>query len=298
MNIIVTGASGFLGRYVLNELSHTGHTVKAIGRSKNKLIGLSSSANYTFAESDYSLASLLSEFKGFDTIIHLASEIMQRNTDKFRITDFNNIELFQNVLLAAKQNDIKKVIQTSTISVYSEVDVLNTEENCKHPPKTIYGLSKYMCDIYAEYFRDNSDVEVLTLRLARLYGYGDRETVIFEQFVNKAINKEPLTIFGDGSSTIEYVYVKDVSKFIVNALNYPKVGGIYNLGFNYIYSLKEIALAINLIFKNPEPVLFPKPNFKNTKGVRMNSNKLTTTFDYKSNWSLLKSLKDLALYYN
>lgn len=298
MEVVVTGASGFLGKYVVASFLEKGYDVIALSRQKNKLEKLSILPNYSYKETDYSLESLQEITQNTTVIVHLASQLMQRNTNMFEISKFSNLNLLENLLIAASINKVEKVIQTSSISVYDKAHYKNSESESNLVPSTIYGLSKLYCDLYANYFaKKQPNIDIISLRLARLYGYGEREGLMFTDFIKKAKNKEELTLYGNGSSSIEYIYVKDVVEAINKSVSLQQgFSGILNIGTSKLLTVKEIAEKINKVFNNHTPISFTKPNHKDVEGVSMKIEKASEILNWEAKWTLDKALNDLYQY--
>src|SRR5690606_19041770 len=126
------------------------------------------------------------------------------------------------------KNLIQKLITTSSINVYPLSQEL--KESQTPAPWNIYGVSKANVDIYLSYIMTKVSTKIYSLRLARLYGYGEREGLMFTDFINKAKNKQPLTINGEGKSTIEYIYIQDAVRALIEFIENGHSQGIYNIG--------------------------------------------------------------------
>ena len=151
---------------------------------------------------DYSFESLCDGLTVAETIIHLASQTMQRYSDPFRVSLFFavNITMTENLLLAAKQVGVQKVCQMSSNSVFSSENKIPFNDKDYPIPATIYGVSKVYAEKLCEYFSYNSEVKVISLRLARLFGYGERSSVVFTKYMNLANDEKPPPVWRDGKT--------------------------------------------------------------------------------------------------
>lgn len=289
MNILITGATGFLGKYLVRYLLADNHQLFVLGRSIEKLeqcFGDSCTAKAT----DYSYEDLLRKTEGVDVVIHLASLLMQRDTDPLRVTPFlKNIEMVENLALASHNNNVKHFINVSSISVYDLVEGVSESESIA--PSNIYGVSKVCSDIYLEYLQKKTQMVITTLRLARLYGVGEREGLMFTNFISKARKNELLSVFGDGKSDIEYLYIEDAVSAILKVIKNPQKG-IYNVGNAQKFSVKEMAEVINHVFENEDKIEYLEGS-STVSGTCMKNTKFRNHFDWKPEYSLLDAIKDI-----
>ena len=295
MKIAVTGATGFLGKYVVDYFcDNLLYKLLVIARPEEY-------ANEVFHrrvnvfESDYSEESLKKAFEGIDIILHLAAQTMSRDTDPLKISAFYdvNILLTENVLLAANYNKVKLVCQMSSNGVYSNFNKLPFTEQDRPQPPTIYGLSKIYSEYLGEYFSSRTGIKVISLRLARLFGYGERPGVVFMKYINQAINKCPLEIWGEGETCIEYMYVKDALTAIEKVITQDIPSGMYNVGVNRSYTVKEIAEIINSVCNNKGNVIFDNTKKEAGYHILMDSSKFNHITGWHSEWKMEDAIKDI-----
>lgn len=294
MKILITGASGFLGKNLTEFLIDKGHTITVLGRDEGKLKNVFFGGPVIIKITDYSLESLKSLTQDQEIIIHLASKLMNRETHPFKISDFHdNIQIVENLIIACSENNVKKFINTSSISVYPRKNQVHEEQESL--PWNIYGVSKANVDIYLNYIKNKVQTHIVSLRLARLYGYGEREGLVFTDFVSKALNKETLTISGEGKSTIEYIYIKDVVDAIYAFVEDNKCQGIYNVGSGKAFTILEIATSINEVFENQENIQFVNDCKEEIMGSVMDITKIKSDLNWVPQWNLTKSLNDIKI---
>ncbi|MDY3536586.1 NAD(P)-dependent oxidoreductase [Riemerella anatipestifer] len=289
MNILITGATGFLGRYLVRYLKEDKHQLFVLGRTKDKLKQYFDDS-CTKKATNYSYEDLLEKTQGIDVVIHLASLLMQRDSDPLRVTPFlKNIEMTENLALASHANNVKHFINISSISVYGLCE--GVSESDSTTPSNIYGVSKACSDIYLEYLQKKTQMVITTLRLARLYGIGEREGLMFTNFINKAKEKQLLSIFGDGKSDIEYLYIEDAVSAITKVINKPQKG-IYNVGNTHKFSVKEMAEVINHVFENEGRIDYLEGSSA-VYGTSMKNTKFMKSFNWEPEYSLLDAIKDI-----
>lgn len=292
MRILITGATGFLGRNLIRLLMKEDHTVTAIGRSIEKLKDCFPEDIIYKRVTDYSVESLTHILENQEVVIHLASQLMQRNTDPLKISSFSsNLQIVENLVIACNKNETPKFINTSTISVYPLMKDL--QETQAPAPSNVYGVSKANIDIYLSYIQKKISTKIISLRLARLYGYGERDGLMFTDFVNKALNKETLTVNRQGKSTIEYIYIKDAIDAILKVIKNQEIEGAFNVGTGTSYSVKEIAETINQVFQNEGNVAYLADKPDGIMGSVMNVSKIKANLNWSAKWNLLQSVQDI-----
>ena len=297
MKIAITGASGFIGKYLVDHFVRKKAEIVVIGRSKKRL-------DHCFAdnvlkyESDYSLKSLTDVLEGIEVIIHLAATLLSRESHPFKLSRFfkGNMLATENLLLAAQQNRVPRICQTSSISVYSNSNKLPFSEDAPPVPANIYGVSKLACEHLAELFSARTDLKITTLRLARLFGYGQREGLVFMKYMNLAKRKLPLKIWGTGTTSIDYIYVKDVVSAIEKAIKADAPHGTFNIGSGRSCSVKEIAETINQIFENTDNIEFDASKKEGGFNIYMDCSKAHKFLNWKPAWILTDAVNDMRTY--
>ncbi len=217
--IAVTGSSGFLGRAVC----------KALNEKGLEFIQLSSRLD--------DLAGLESELRFIDAVIHLAG--LNKSADESLLFKTNE-EGTANLILACKKNQVKRLIFSSSQAVYPFIpEVLPVDESLAPAPYNDYGRSK----LAAENLCLSSELDVVILRLAILYGKGQFSGFVPGVFCKNAIEERPIIIFGDGENTDDYLHVDDAALAVIAALD-SDASGIFNIGSGEQHSLNDIANTI------------------------------------------------------
>lgn len=292
MKLLITGATGFLGRNLVSHLLSNPKMMPdiiVVGRSLYKL-------NNTFndfvtkKETDYSFKNLIKITKGVDVVIHLASQLMQKDTDALKLSQFSdNFNITENILLAAHHNQVGQFINCSSISVYPLRSNLSEKEFLK--PSNIYGVSKAGIESYLAYFQNETDMNIVSLRLARLYGVGDRGGLMFTDFISKATKGCKIIIYGTGSATVDYLYIKDAVEVFERIIYKFRSKGIFNVGRGRAFAVKEIAESISRIFGNEVVYLENRP--EGAQGSVMNVSKINNELGWKATWDLESSILDI-----
>lgn len=237
MKVAVFGASGFVGVNVVNALKQAGLDVVASDIRENDQIGV-----------EFRVADLLNYeqveqvIRDTDIIIHLAASPLPVSLEKPRLNARINIEGSLNIMDAARNNGIKKVIFSSASSIVGEVKYNPVDE--KHPcfPKTPYGVAKYAMEHYLRVYQELYHLDYLIFRFFNVYGpwqYPESKAVI-PMVYNKLKTEGSFTIFGDGSQTRDFIYVGDIAEFFVKAAKNNVKNEILNMGTGKATTIKEI----------------------------------------------------------
>lgn len=252
MNILVTGGAGFIGSHLVDKLIQQNHQVIVIDNlSTGKKEYLNPKAK--FHKLDISdLNKIKPVFKGIDYVFHLAAQPRIQPSIKDPVTSHrNNVIGTLNVLVAAKENKVNKVIYSASSSAYGDQQQLPLKENMRSHPKTPYSVFKWVGERYCKLFSELYNLPTVCLRYFNVYGprqsnEGAYATVI-GIFLKQANNNQPLTIVGDGEQTRDFSNIKDVVQANLLAMKADKTGNgeVINIGTGKNYSINQIAAMIS-----------------------------------------------------
>jgi|SRR5690349_5284594 len=219
---IVTGGAGFIGSAVVDRLVRAGTEVLVIDDLSR---GCTSNLERAFAEGARlealdirDGAALTKEFASFrpDYVFHLAGQIDVRTSMFDPALDASiNVIGAVNVFVAAMASGVRRIVNTSTGgAIYGEASVVPTSEAARPNPTSAYGLSKRAAELYARWFARAGGLDVLTLRYGNVYGprqnpAGDAGVVAI--FCDRLLAGLPITVYGDGKQTRDYIYVADIA---------------------------------------------------------------------------------------
>jgi UDP-glucose 4-epimerase len=219
--VIVTGGAGFIGSSVVDALVAQSAKVLVLddlscGDVANLRDALNSGARIEAVDIRNGQA-VLEHFRRFrpDIAVHLAAQIDVRVSMGEPARDASiNVLGALNLFEAACAFGVRRVVNTSTGgAIYGVADVVPTSETAPAAPVSAYGLSKFTAERYARWFREAKNLDVVTLRYGNVYGprqdpRGDAGVVAV--FCRRLLAGSPITIYGDGTQTRDYVYVGDV----------------------------------------------------------------------------------------
>ncbi len=186
--------------------------------------------------------------KGKDYVISLAAMWLLHCKDYPRTAFEVNIAGTFNVLEACVRHNVKKLVWSSSASVYGDAVELPMTENHPFNNKNFYGATKIAGEAMATAFNDRYGLPVVGLRYMNVYGPHQDQTAAYTGVVPIMLNKieanEPPIINGDGSQAYDFIYVEDVARCNVDALKSDINFGMYNVGTEVQTSIKELCELI------------------------------------------------------
>jgi len=245
MKALVTGGSGFIGSHVVDKLRDKGIDVRVydgIMPTYRKDIEY-------YQGSILDITSLGFAMHGIDAVFHLAAvaDVKDVYNDPYR-SESINVRGTINVLEAARNAGVKRIIYGSTTWVYSEAAQNQVDETTPlHAPTHLYTATKLTGEYYCQSYSKLYGMEVTILRYGIPYGPRARDGAVIPIFVRKAINGEPLTIAGDGLQFRKFIYVEDLAEGNVLALKNIGKNKIYNLDGKEKVTIKQIAETVKKI---------------------------------------------------
>ena len=250
MRILVTGGAGFIGSHVVEHFQeHAEIVVLDDFRSgyRQNLAGLSCRL---IEGSILDSVALAQAIEGVTQVFHLAAMIsVPESVAKPAECARLNAEGTRLVLAAAHQAGVKKIILASSAAIYGDNPVVPKVESMLPDPKSPYAATKLAGEQLLEEFRLTQGLGTTSLRFFNVFGPRQDPRSAYAAavpiFVAKALRGEPLTVFGDGEQTRDFIYVKDIVHALIYAANQPAMFGVYNVGYGRARSIR--ALAENII---------------------------------------------------
>jgi len=235
MKILVTGGAGFIGSHVADAFCVEGHEVHVMddlstGRREN----VPEDAVFHQMDIRSDEASSVMALECFDVLCHHAAQMdVRRSVADPRFDADVNVRGFLNLVEAGLNNDLKKVLFSSTGgAIYGEPDYAPQDEQHPLRPLSPYGITKLCTEKYLYYYHQQYGLDYVVLRYANVYGprqnpHGEAGVVAI--FTEKLLRGEQPVINGDGLQTRDYIYVGDVVRANIAGLHYDNTG-IFNVG--------------------------------------------------------------------
>ena len=245
---LVTGGAGFIGSHTVDELVRRGHDVVVFDDlSTGKAANLAHVKPQVevLRQSITDLDKLRGACRGIDYVIHLAArtsvpQSMADPSDTNRV----NVEGTLNVLLAARDAKVKRVVFAGSTAVYGETLLLPTKEDTPAAPISPYGASKLSGEIYGQVFHRAFGLEFVSLRYFNVFGPRQDPSSpysgVLSRFNAALLEKTQPTIFGDGEQSRDFVYVGNVAEANLLACEAKGVSGLaINVGTGTRHTLNQ-----------------------------------------------------------
>jgi UDP-glucose 4-epimerase len=252
MKFLVTGGAGFIGSWLCERLLEKGEVVCLDNfdpyyspQAKRKNIEtLMQHPNFELVKGSILDSELLSRvFLDVDYVFHNAAQAgVRMSVENPGKTHEVNATGTLNVLKAAVDCGIRKVINASSSSVYGKVSYLPFDEEHPNMPISPYGVSKLVAEHYCRVFSELYSLETVSLRYFTVFGPRMRPDLAINIFTGKALNNEPIEIFGDGEKTRDFTFIDNIIN--ANLLAMERGRGVYNIGGGERVSINGLAEKI------------------------------------------------------
>lgn len=247
---VVTGGKGFIGTHLVSTLRQEGWSVCVLDRPE-----------YDIRDKK----SLRKIFDGMDVVFHTAAlPRVQYSIEHPEETHEVNVTGTLNVLLAAKEAGVKKVVYSASSSAYGDQDTMPLVEDMLARPKSPYGLQKYIGEHLCRVFSEVYALPTVCLRYFNVYGPGadpnGAYALVIAKFLKQRLEGKPLTITGDGEQTRDFTHVRDVVRANILAAESKNVGKgeVINIGAGNNVSVKRVAELIGGSVEHIAPRLEPR----------------------------------------
>lgn len=248
MNVLVTGATGFIGSHLCKTLVREGHQVFGLSRTGRKVNvePLLREKSFQLILGDIqdteAMLDLISDNR-IKAVFHLAAQLPGDNDIDTPFLRFDtDARGTLSMLHAAHRGQVEDFIYASSMSVYSEPPQrLPVDEDHQLGPPTIYGVAKLAGEFCSRVYADRMNTTIL--RYSGAYGQGERESNAVYTFIHQALDNQTITIFGNGEQTSDFVLVDDVVRGTILAWE-RHASGVYNIGSGEETSIKQLAELI------------------------------------------------------
>jgi UDP-glucose 4-epimerase len=262
MRILVTGGAGFIGSHLCRRLLADGHTVSVVDNESN------GHRECVPAGAEYMLADVVNTAdvepvfsRGLDAVCHIAGQVSIIRSFSDPVADLRtNVEGTLSILKLCLKYKVPRLVYASSMTLYGQCEIVPTPETEPCRPDSYYGITKHAAERYVHSTAERPDLDfkfgVTSLRMYSVYGPGQSVSNPYQGvlgiFSGNLLRGEPITIFGDGEQTRDFVYIDDIVDGWVRALNTPAAaGGIFNLGSGRSLSINQLAASAIAAFGHP-----------------------------------------------
>jgi len=259
MRILVTGGAGFIGSHLCRRLLADGHGVWVVdNESTGKRENVPAGVAYTKADvnSPAEVAPIFAE--GLDAVCHIAGQVSIIRAFSDPVADLRtNVEGTLNILQLCLRHKVPRLLYASSMTIYGDCQMVPTPETQHCCPDSYYGITKHAAERYVHATAERPDLDfdlsVTSLRMFSVYGPGQALDNPYQGvlgiFTGNLLRGEPITIFGDGEQTRDFVFIGDIVDGWSRALRTPASGGrVLNLGSGRSLSINELAERVVAAF--------------------------------------------------
>lgn len=249
MRVLITGGAGFIGSHIAQQLQGRAE-VRVLDNLRTGYRRNLDGMKVDFIEgSILDRAAVRSAVKGVDHVFHLAAmvSVPESVQNPHGCVELNVTGLL-NVLEESAAAGVRKLCFSSSAAVYGNNPVVPKVETMLPEPRSPYAVTKLDGEYYCRQFAEDGRLETVALRFFNVFGPrqdpGSAYAAAVPIFMRKALRNEPLTIYGDGGQTRDFVYVKDIAAANIFAVTTPGLTGVFNAGYGGQITVLELARRI------------------------------------------------------
>ncbi|USL25722.1 NAD-dependent epimerase/dehydratase family protein [Priestia megaterium] len=295
MKVIVTGGAGFIGSFTIQKLLKLNYEVTILDNLSTGNKDTISPA-VRFVQGDINDLDLHIKLKDsqFDAIIHLAAQTsVPMSIENPEFDALQNIQGTINILNVARKIGIKKIVFSSSAAVYGDQIDLPIQERYYTEPTSPYGISKLAGEQYIKTFCEANNISYSILRYANVYGPKQSdlgEGGVVKIFIDYLMKNKKLVVFGDGTQTRDFVYVKDIAAANVKALNAPS--DIYNVSSGREVSINELILNIEKAIGKKLELSYEKARSGDIYRSCLDNKRISDSLSWSINYSIEEGIRE------
>ncbi|HEV2226688.1 MAG TPA: SDR family oxidoreductase [Nitrososphaerales archaeon] len=306
MKVLVTGGAGFIGSHLVDGLVSSGHEVGVLDDfttgAESNLAGHLGSVNLhrgSVTDEEF----VRSTVKGYEAILHQAARVsVTRSVEDPLSTNRVNADGTLNLLVAAVDSGVEKFVFASSSSVYGDTPILPKVETMPPRPISPYAVSKLAAENYCRVFASVYGLSTVSLRYFNVYGPRQRVgqySGVIPAFTKKSLAGEPPIIFGDGTQTRDFTFVKDVVQANILSLEKKVKGGeVFNVGSHEQISLNQLAKMIcGLAGKSDLKPVNESPRPGDIAHSYADISKISKILGYKPSYTIESGLKQVVQWF-
>ena len=287
--ILITGGAGFIGSHLSDALLARGYAVRILddlstGKRSNLQMD---NPGLELIEGDVADGELVKRAAaGCQAVVHLAAVAsVQASVDDPVKTHQSNFIGTLNVCEAMRVNGIKRVLFASSAAVYgNNGEGLAIEEDAPKAPLTPYAVDKLASEQYLDFYRRQHGLEPVVFRFFNIFGPRQDPSSpysgVISIFCERALSGTPITLFGDGEQTRDFLYIGDLVAVMVQALALPEIEeGAINIGLNQATSLNQLLAALKSVVGDLPAISYGPARLGDIRHSRANNQRLLSRFE-------------------
>lgn len=306
MKYVVTGGAGFIGSHIVENLAQQNHEVVIFddlfsGKLEN-INPFLKKDSVTFVQGSITDLPLLQKtFAGADGIFHEgAIASVPRSIANPVATNEANVTGTLNVLVAARDCNVRKVLFASSSSVYGNTPTLPKREDMTPNPLSPYAVSKLTGEHYLNVFSEVYGLQTTSLRYFNVFGPRQdpksQYAAVIPNFITSILKRQSPVIHGDGGQTRDFTFVKDVVQANIRAME-SDAQGVYNVAYCKRISLLELAADIMEMTGISVPLIHDEPRAGDVRDSLADITRAQESFGYSPQYTVKTGLKETISWY-
>jgi len=300
--VLVTGGAGFIGSNLTEALLQRGHSVRVLddfstGKREN-LIFDHADASLEIVEGDIRfLGTCQRAVKGMEYVFHQgALPSVQRSVEDPETSNAVNVGGTLNILLAARENGVKRVMYAASSSVYGDTPTLPKHEEMPPNPLSPYALQKFVGEQYCRLFYQLYGLETVSLRYFNIFGPkqdpNSLYSAVIPKFIDALLEERPPIIFGDGEQSRDFTYIENVVQANLLAMSADHLHGeAINIACGKRISLNQLLSVLKQILGSKQSPIYQEARKGDVKHSLADIHKGKKIIDYEPNVGIEAGLK-------
>jgi len=296
MKCLVTGGAGFIGSNVVAAALRRYEVVVLDNLASGFRENLRSTSA-TFIEGDIlDRDALRKAVRGCDVVFHLAASVGNKRAIDNPLEDSKvNVLGTLQVLEACREAKVRKIVASSSAGIFGELKRLPIREDHPVEPDTPYGASKLAAEKHCLAYAKLHDIEAVCLRYFNVYGPNQRFDAygnVIPIFAFKMLAGEPITVFGDGEQTRDFVSVHDVVQANLKAAENVGISGAFNIGSGARITINALVELLGAAVGKPAQVRYGPPRAGDVRHSLADISASAAAFGYKPVVDIASGLKE------
>ena len=296
MKVLVTGGAGFIGSNIVKLLDQRDYEIVVFDNlSTGYKTNLDEFSNIELIVGDIRDRHTLNlAMKGCRIVFHLAASVgnvksLQNPIEDSEVNVLGNL----NILESARLNGVKKIVYSSSAAIFGEPQYQPIDE--KHPiePDSPYGVSKLAGEKHCLCYGRTYDIDVVCLRYFNVYGVNQRYDAygnVIPIFATLLLQNKPITIYGDGEQTRDFVNVKDVAVANILAAEKEGLSGTFNIGSGVSMTINSLASMMKEIVNKNVDTIYAPPRKGEVRHSQADISLAKSSFNYNPSTNMYDNL--------
>ncbi len=250
MKILVTGGAGFIGSHIVELFQDKADEIRVLDNLRSGFLHNIAPFKHTFIEGSIMDKALLAKaMEGIDYVFHLAAliSVPESMSVPEECVQLNTIGML-NVLDAAAKAGVKKLVLSTSAAIYGDNPIVPKRETMAPEPKSPYAVTKLDDEYYCAMYTREHNLPTACLRYFNVFGPRQNPKSQYAAavpiFIEKALHNEPLTIFGDGGQTRDFIFVKDIARANAFFATESVETGVFNIAYGSTITINDLAQKI------------------------------------------------------